>query len=921
MKKEKYDITGMSCAACSSKVEREVSKLKGMDSCQVNLLTNSMKVEYDENELSSKEIIDSVVNAGYGASLRNTDSRLNASKTNDFKDAQSKEIAQMEYRLKVSFVFLAILMYISMGSMIGLPLPILSDDKNAANFALTQLLLVLPVMYVNRKYYINGFKALFKRSPNMDSLIAVGSSAAFVHGIVYLYQMSFMLANNQIEMAVHYKHNLYFESISMILTLVTLGKYFETKAKSKTTSAITKLLDLAPDMARVLVGQEEKMISTSEVEKGNILIVKPGESIPVDGIIIEGTTSVDESAITGESIPVSKTVGDKITGATINKSGFIKFRATEVGGNTTISKIIALVEEASSSKAPISKLADKVAGVFVPIVMCISLITLIVWLILGENISFALSNAIAVLVISCPCALGLATPVAIMVATGKGAELGILIKSADALETTYKLETIVLDKTGTVTEGKPVVTDIIVYKEFVKNDIDKMTEDNIRFISSNTNLNNKLDKALLIKNNAKSSAEVERDRRELLRLAASIESASEHPLAEAIIKKAQESKIDLLEVVDFESEPGSGISANLKGINNELISRIYAGNARMLNSLSKKGLLKAKESSMAFIKLGNSFAADGKTPLYFVQDENVLGVIAVADVIKKDSARAVKTLRKDGLEVILLTGDNENTARAVAKQSGIDEVIAEVLPTEKESKIRELMEAGKKVAMVGDGINDAPALARADVGIAIGAGTDIAIESADIVLMNSSLLDVASAIELSKATINKIKQNLFWAFFYNCIGIPLAAGVFYHAFGWSLSPMFGAAAMSLSSVCVVSNALLLKRFKKNKTESRRSRQSESSVTKLSENVTENVVNEENNKVEDERKIMNSIVLNVDGMMCEHCKATVEKAVSKLDGIESVNADLEAKKVTVLPNKDIDVEEIKKAITNAGYEVK
>lgn len=927
MKKEKYDITGMSCAACSSKVEREVSKLKGMDSCQVNLLTNSMKVEYDENELSSKEIIDSVVNAGYGASLRNTDSRLNASKAdkaNNFKDAQSKEIAQMEYRLKVSFVFLAILMYISMGSMIGLPLPILSDDKNAANFALTQLLLVLPVMYVNRKYYINGFKALFKRSPNMDSLIAVGSSAAFVHGIVYLYQMSFMLANNQIEMAVHYKHNLYFESISMILTLVTLGKYFETKAKSKTTSAITKLLDLAPDMARVLVGQEEKMISTSEVEKGNILIVKPGESIPVDGIIIEGTTSVDESAITGESIPVSKTVGDKITGATINKSGFIKFRATEVGGNTTISKIIALVEEASSSKAPISKLADKVAGVFVPIVMCISLITLIVWLILGENISFALSNAIAVLVISCPCALGLATPVAIMVATGKGAELGILIKSADALETTYKLETIVLDKTGTVTEGKPVVTDIIVYKEFVKNDIDKMTEDNIRFISSNTNLNNKLDKALLIKNNAKSSAEVERDRRELLRLAASIESASEHPLAEAIIKKAQESKIDLLEVVDFESEPGSGISANLKGINNELISRIYAGNARMLNSLSKKGLLKAKESSMAFIKLGNSFAADGKTPLYFVQDENVLGVIAVADVIKKDSARAVKTLRKDGLEVILLTGDNENTARAVAKQAGIDEVIAEVLPTEKESKIRELMEAGKKVAMVGDGINDAPALARADVGIAIGAGTDIAIESADIVLMNSSLLDVASAIELSKATINKIKQNLFWAFFYNCIGIPLAAGVFYYAFGWSLSPMFGAAAMSLSSVCVVSNALLLKRFKKNKTESRqsrRNRQSESSVTKLSENITENVVNEENNKVEDERKIMNSIVLNVDGMMCEHCKATVEKAVSKLDGIESVNADLEAKKVTVLPNKDIDVEKIKKAITDAGYEVK
>ena len=731
--KEKYDITGMSCAACSSKVEREVSKLKGMDSCQVNLLTNSMKVEYDENELSSKEIIDSVVNAGYGASLRNTDSRLNASKAdkaNNFKDAQSKEIAQMEYRLKVSFVFLAILMYISMGSMIGLPLPILSDDKNAANFALTQLLLVLPVMYVNRKYYINGFKALFKRSPNMDSLIAVGSSAAFVHGIVYLYQMSFMLANNQIEMAVHYKHNLYFESISMILTLVTLGKYFETKAKSKTTSAITKLLDLAPDMARVLVGQEEKMISTSEVEKGNILIVKPGESIPVDGIIIEGTTSVDESAITGESIPVSKTVGDKITGATINKSGFIKFRATEVGGNTTISKIIALVEEASSSKAPISKLADKVAGVFVPIVMCISLITLIVWLILGENISFALSNAIAVLVISCPCALGLATPVAIMVATGKGAELGILIKSADALETTYKLETIVLDKTGTLTKACPTVANVI-------------------------------------------ACHGEKEE-EMIRIAACLEEHFPHSMANAVVKKAADMGIihnEMHSKVNYIVAHGISTTIDVKYLNKHRENKLSNGNGNDIKVIigsrhfvfedEKTEIAKEDEGILDELKPEFSY-------LFLAIGGKLSAIICIHDPLRDEAKLVLEELKKLGIKkTVMITGDNEKTARSIAEQVGIDEFYAEVLPDEKADYIRNERKKGNKVIMIGDGINDSLALSEADCGIAISEGAAIAREVADVTISGNNLMELVVLKLIANRLMERIHNNYNFIIGYN----------------------------------------------------------------------------------------------------------------------------------------------------------
>lgn len=936
MNKERYQVTGMSCAACSSRVEKEISRLEGMEKCQVNLLTNSMNVEYDEKKLNTTDIIKAVEKAGYGANLKTAKKEIRSivnidrnssdyietrkarllaetpeEKVEEKKEKKSPELIDMETRLSTSMFFLVILMYISMGSMVGLQLPhFLSGGENGVAFAFTQFLLVLPVMYINRKYYISGFKAIWNKSPNMDSLIAVGTVAAFIHGIWMIYQIADVVAMGDMQKSAHHMHHLYLESISMILTLITLGKYFETKAKAKTTDAIGKLLDLSPKRARILLGEEEIEVNTSQVEKGDIVIVRPGESIPVDGIIQEGNTSVDESAITGESLPVEKTVGERLTAATINKNGFVKLEATEVGEDTTISKIIALVEEASSSKAPISKLADNVSGVFVPIVMGIALITFIVWLLLGAGLEFALSNAISVLVISCPCALGLATPVAIMVATGKGAELGILIKSADALETTHQIQTVVLDKTGTVTEGKPIVTDIIVAGEFII-DIDEET----RYTASNTILEQKLEKILQELFSGKPpSKNILEERYQLLQLAASIESASEHPLADAIVKKAKEIGLPLYEVIDFESEAGSGISGKIVS-QEKISSRIYTGNARMLNRLSKKGLLFAKESSLAFIKLGNTLAAEGKTPLYFVQDGKVLGVIAVADTIKPDSANAVAELIQQGLEVILLTGDNLHTAQTIAKQAGVTEVIAEVLPDQKEGKIRELQEQGKKVAMVGDGINDAPALARADVGIAIGAGTDIAIESADIVLMHSSLEDVVSAIALSKATIRNIKQNLFWAFIYNVIGIPIAAGVFFYTFQLSMTPMFGAAAMSLSSICVVSNALLLKRFRKK----------HSKIIK-NENIvggnflSSNFKKDDLKAIEKGEKKMEKIVIKVNGMMCGHCKANVEKNIGKMEGIESVVADLENKEVVIMAESFIEVQKLKDIIVEIGYEV-
>ena len=847
MAKEKYNITGMSCAACSAKVERVVGKLDGVENVSVNLLTNSMQVEYKEDKLSSNDIIKNIADAGYGASLATATKQKKEEKS--IKKTNDEAIDSMKFRLKVSIVFLAILMYFSMGSMIGLPLPkFLSGEGNPVGFALTQLLLVLPVMYVNRKYYISGFKSLFHLSPNMDTLIAVGTVAAFTYGVIAIYVMGYALNNADMHTVTEYRMNLYFESVSMILTLITLGKFFETGSKARTTDAISKLIDLSPKRANVLRDGVEENILTEDVVVGDIVIVRPGESIPVDGMIIEGSTSVDESAITGESIPVQKEKGDKLIAATINKNGSVRIKATEVGEDTAISRIIALVEEASSSKAPIAKMADKVAGVFVPVVMGISLITFIVWLALGYDFSFALNCAIAVLVISCPCSLGLATPVAIMVGTGKGAENGILIKSADALETTHSIDTVVLDKTGTVTEGKPVVTDILAF---------------------------------------------DTDENEFLKLAAGVESASEHPLAEAIVEKAKEKNLEIVSPTEFQAISGRGIVASVSG------SKIIAGNEQAI-----KEQYGNSEDFTEVFKKGNELAAQGKTPMYFGKDNKLLGIIAVADTIKKDSKEAIQALKNRNIDVVLLTGDHKNTAMAIAKEAGIKKVIAEVLPTDKEEHIRELIKAGHKVAMVGDGINDSPALARADVGIAIGAGTDVAIESADIVLMHSSLKDVATAIDLSKAVIRNIKQNLFWAFFYNSIGIPLAAGVFYLSLGWKLSPMFGAAAMGMSSVCVVSNALRLRAFK---------------PKKIKKN---NIENDEIELIENNRKEDKDMttVINVNGMMCEHCKATVEKVTRGVEGVSNSLVNLDAKNVIIEHSADTDLEKVKKAITDAGYEV-
>lgn len=864
MKKERYDISGMSCAACSSRVEKTVSELEGIQSCGVNLLTNSMTLEYDEGLLTSEEIIKSVEELGYGAALHTKSGTASSGKEKKSSSGGIKDdLAKMKRNLILSWVFLLILMYISMGSMMGLPVPsIFLGGENALIYAFTQMLLVLPVMYINKKYYIVGIKSLIKGAPNMDSLIALGSLAAFVYGVAAIYVIGYGLGHAEMALVHKYSMNLYFESVSMILTLISQGKYFEAKSKSRTRDAISKLMDLSPKRAVVIREGEEIEIDTDEVRIDDVLIVKPGESIPVDGIIVVGTTSVDESAITGESIPIEKKEGDKLTGATINKNGSIRMRATHVGEDTTISKIIALVEEASSSKAPISQLADKVSGFFVPLVIGISLITFTVWMFLGYGLSLSLNFAISVLVISCPCALGLATPVAIMVGTGKGAEQGILIKSAESLEISHLINTVVLDKTGTVTEGKPLLRDIVTV-EGVREEI-------------------------------------------LLQKAASLENVSEHPLAEAIVNAAKQKKLEFLSVKDFKAKPGRGISAILEGkaSGNSLIPsrKLYAGNAIFMEELISDKPARAQFEKLK--KEGERFALEGKTAMYFAEKDSeeekrkidMLGLVTVADPIKKDSPLAIQLMKQRGLDVVLLTGDHQKTADAIAKQAGIDKVIAEVLPQDKESKVRELIEKGRKVAMVGDGINDAPALVRADVGIAIGAGTDIAIESADIVLMHSNLLDVVRTIDLSKAVIRTIRENLFWAFFYNVIGIPLAAGLFYLSLGWKLSPMFGAAAMSLSSVFVVGNALRLKSFR----------------SKIKKDNIEN-------KNKEEIKLMKK-ELKVKGMMCPHCKASVEKAVGKLAGIRSVNADYEAGIVTLEYGEEADISKVKEAIREAGYEV-
>ena len=861
--KEKFDVTGMTCSACSSRVEKCVSKLEGVNEVSVNLLTNSMQVEFNDAVIQEQGIIDAVVHAGYGASVQG---KKKASDTRESLKENKKNPVQehMEYMKKRtiwSFIFLIPLMYVSMGHMIGLPLPgFLHGTVNAVGFAMTQFLLCIPVIYINRAYYTKGFSTLLHGAPNMDTLIAVGSAASLVYGVFAIYRMGYGLGVQDMDLVNRYLHDLYFESAVMILALINIGKYLEARSKGKTSEAINKLMDMAPKTAFAERNGTVVEIPAEEIQIGDILQVKPGSSVPADGVVLEGVTSIDEAAITGESIPVQKVPGDSVIAATMNKAGFFRMKASKVGDDTTFSQIIRLVEDASASKAPIAKIADKIAGVFVPIVMTIALITAVVWLLAGAEFEFALSCAISVLVISCPCALGLATPVAIMVGTGKGAENGILIKSGEALEVTHNIQSVVLDKTGTITQGKPAVTDIHGVKT---------------------------------------------DSKELLKIAAAMEKKSEHPLAEAVLAKAEEEKISLPEASEFSAVAGMGIEAVIEG------KKYYAGNLR---------LMKEKGIDCTGIKdYLETLTGEGKTPLLFADEKELLGVVGAADIVKSTSAQAIRELKKMGIQVIMLTGDNERTAKAIQRQLDIDTVIAEVLPQDKEREVAKLQENGQKVAMVGDGINDAPALARADVGIAIGAGTDVAIESADIVLMKNDLLDVVTAISLSKAVIRNIKENLFWAFFYNVCGIPLAAGVFYTALGLKLSPMFGAAAMSLSSLFVVSNALRLRFFHVLK----KPQKEEDGIVQTTEKINgqtgkKQIVNTSAEAVENKEE-MNMYTMKIEGMMCPHCQAAVTKALNGIEGVKA-EVDLEKKEAYVEAADSVSKEELTKAVVDAGYEV-
>ena len=874
--KEKFDVTGMSCSACSSHVEKSVSKLEGINTVSVNLLTNSMQVEYDETKLDTGKIIEAVEHAGYGASVKE-EGKAAAAKTGQTEDAvsiQQKNIKNMKTRLIVSVIFLIPLMYVSMGHMIynalGIPMPPVTmkffhGSENAVIYAFTQFLLLLPILFANQKYFRNGFATLARRSPNMDSLIAMGATAATVYGIFAIYRIGWGFRIGDMELVHQYSHDLYFESAGTILTLITVGKYLETKSKGKTSEAITKLMNLAPKTVTVVRDGKEQVIDAADVVQGDIFVIKPGESVAVDGVILEGKSSFDESAITGESIPVLKQEGDKVISASINKAGLIRARATRVGKDTTIAQIIRLVEEASSSKAPIARLADKIAGIFVPTVIGIAIVTFIVWLASGADFEFAMSCGIAVLVISCPCALGLATPVAIMVGTGKGAENGILIKSGEALETAHVVDTVVMDKTGTITYGKPVVTDIRMYTGVSEN--------------------------------------------ELLTIAGSLEKGSEHPLAEAVVSSCEAKNIAPQKVSDFEALFGKGIKGRLSSG-----KLYYAGNEKLMDEAHIALPVEIKKEM-------EQFAKQGKTPLLFADETQIIGMIAVADVVKPTSREAVRQFKEYGIHVIMLTGDNEVTAQAIKDQVGIDEVIAGVLPTQKEEKISALKNSGHKVAMIGDGINDAPALASADVGIAIGAGTDVAIESADIVLMKNDLLDAVGAIRLSKAVIRNIKENLFWAFFYNSIGIPLAAGLLYPIWGLKLNPMFGAAAMSLSSVCVVSNALRLrwvKLGKKSWSENIPDHMEQES-TACENKVVTSEIKTKSDVTESEEKIMKT-TLSIEGMMCGHCQATVEKALKGVPGVSEVVVSLEDKNAVVTAEESVSADALKAAVVDAGYEV-
>ncbi len=841
MTKENFDVTGMSCSACSARVEKAVAKLVGADNVSVNLLTNSMQVKFDEAKISIAQIVDAVINAGYGASPKKISSaqiKTSSERTID------KEISEMRTRLTWSIIFLLPTVYIAMHNMLPLPVPsivveLFDGRANAVTFAFAQFLLILPIMYLNRKYYVNGFKTLAAGAPNMDSLVGLGSMAAAMFGAFALFRIGQGLGAGNLALVDEYSRNLYFESAGMIVTLITVGKYFEARAKGKTSQAVEKLMNLAPKQATVLRGGQEITIAVEELVIGDEVLVKPGESFAADGIILDGATTIDESAITGESLPVNKTIGDNVTSGTLNKSGFVKFRAAKVGGETTISKIITLVEEASASKSPIAKTADKVAGIFVPAVIAIALIAGATWLINGASVEFAFSIAVSILVISCPCALGLATPVAIMVGTGKGAENGILIKSGEALETAHAIDTVVLDKTGTLTEGKPFVTDILTCGV---------------------------------------------DEKFLLEIATALESKSEHPLAEAVVKYSSDKKISPRIAENFQAVFGKGVRAKIDGV------EYIAGNE---NFLTECGFdlenLREKISTLA---------NEGKTPIIFADDKKILGIIAAADVEKKTSAQAVKEFKNLGVNVIMLTGDNERTAQAIAKRLGIKKIIADVLPANKAQAIENLQAQGKKVAMIGDGINDAPALAKANLGIAIGAGTDVAIESAGAVLVRNDLLDAVSAIKLSRAVMTNIKQNLFWAFFYNVICIPLAAGIFYPAFGIKLSPMIGAAAMSMSSVCVVLNALRLRYFK----------------------VERQLITNHQPLTTKKEAIQMQTTFKVDGMMCKHCQKHVHDALAKMDGVTAVEVSLENNSATVTATKEISLDDFAKVIDDAGYEL-
>ena len=874
MKTEKYNVTGMTCAACQANVTRCVSKLEGVEEVNVSLLANQMTVSYDESKVGEEDIIQAVEKIGYGASSLEQQPATAQSKGGFRSEWQARQDQamnsqkQMKRRLISSIVLLVPLMYIAMGSMMGLPVPwFFVGMENSLVNALAQLLLTIPVLFINRHFFQTGFKALWHRAPNMDSLVAIGSGASLVYGLFAMFRLAYGFGHGDMELVHEYAHALYFESAAMILTLVTVGKYLEARSKSKTGDALGKLVNLAPKTAVVLRGGVEQTIPAEQVVAGDIVVIRPGEGIPVDGVVTEGHGYVDQAAITGESIPVEKNPGDQVISATINKNGTFQFQASKVGEGTTLSQIIRLVDEASNSKAPIARLADKVSGVFVPVVIAIAIVTAIVWLIAGMGFEFALSNAISVLVISCPCALGLATPVAIMVGTGKAAEMGILIKSAESLENLHNVDTIVLDKTGTITSGHPAVTDVLP-----------------------------LDRSLT--------------EEQFLAEAAAAEFGSEHPLAQAVVERAQQLGLSLPKAEAFEAVAGRGIRAKVNG------REYLAGNLAFLEENHQPATLEERSAAKSVV---NKLAQEGKTPLLFLRNGKLLGVIAVADTIRETSRAAIQRFNEMGLHVVMLTGDNKVTAEAIRKELGIEQAISDVLPTQKEAHIRSLQEEGHKVAMVGDGINDAPALTRADIGIAIGAGTDIAIESADVVLMKDSLDDVATAIDLSRAVVRNIHMNLFWAFFYNVLGIPLAAGVLYPAFQLRLSPMIGSAAMSLSSVCVVTNALRLRFFKRKGTPlAEKSAPALDASHTDTDNQTapvEEIPQEpENEKGSSEMKK----VLIVDGMMCAHCQAHVQKALAGVEGVTEAVVDLESKKATVTLAQDVADQTLMDAVTEAGY---